>query len=1051
MDSSSLEEVKQDLKDEFQKHESSYQDNGSDNVYQNQENNEIENSGPENVENENSEISNRYDDYQSAESYNGIQNEMENYLKKASSFSHLPPTLTDNSSFPMDDDIIPHAVSASGTTTPVPGPSSSSSFFPSALSPLAHQSSIKSNPPPSEETSHSPFYRQNSQPLELEDEVFQLISVLIYSTSTSNVLKVNRTITGRDICRALEKRCQLTKEESKFHCLVCIITVFDSMKRSKVHCIRTIANEEIVLNILDLLINKLMIRYNIMDFQKLKNSTRWIYKDVRTSPILLEDYNYATFDTTGEDEISDDEEELSHSDLNYLVKSERKGYLLKRSSKDINLWKKWYCVLTDHLYCININQVIPKSICIKLNGVQRARSNHIHSEQVTNIIINSTRGSHLLRAFNILDQKKWIEDLHLRSQYSTDNDLFNMAEVIICDEEYCKNKKATKIIEEYLSSPCILQAIGLNYYSYYHIEECPPLTAIRSDMFSIIASENGEEEEEEEREQKEGENSFWNDDGQLLSTTVSQPTDSWKEGRDEEDKEIEIADFEDSEEEEEDEEQEKEEREREDNEGEIEENQSENDRTPKKKTRSRKKKEGDYKYNNSLLGKDHVKEGNGNVIVKNENQQIHKPHETTDLLIEEDDIIYKALNPLDRTISSFMIHSLHTQYHNYYNILKFILEVLQYKELFRIDLFASSKTQRVIANNIFINYLIPQITNDENKELIVFKVIALPEKMKKNGISGSPYFPTPPSLPVSSSSSIVSTSAIKRPASQSKLRSNDNRAVSPKSAPANSSQASSSHITPVKLKNEDNRVTPQSQPFLTPATAIAAAAITTTSGSLPISEIASVIDHPRRFPVYNAVKSRYQQRRMLSVDLEERKAFLGGPSSTSSLVRRESGTMLYENNFYWGINEEQIMKIFLKLFPPDPPSSVKTPTSNSTSIQSVDDLSSISANAATTRSTHYFTRQKSNTALTAVTTTTTPTINSSGNSGSWFWWGSSTSTGNAAKPPSIANPTVRPSPPDAYRENSLNDIQSQPAVTAELFDEIVDEVLLILREKQVYD
>ena len=56
-------------------------------------------------------------------------------------------------------------------------------------------------------------------------------------------------------------------------------------------------------------------------------------------------------------ESSDDEEEdISESDLAYLRKGERRGYLSRQSNKDkhTDLWHKRYCVLTDKLWVLNI-------------------------------------------------------------------------------------------------------------------------------------------------------------------------------------------------------------------------------------------------------------------------------------------------------------------------------------------------------------------------------------------------------------------------------------------------------------------------------------------------------------------------------------------------------------------------------------------------------------------------------------------------------------------------------------------------------------------------
>ena len=65
-------------------------------------------------------------------------------------------------------------------------------------------------------------------------------------------------------------------------------------------------------------------------------------------------------------ESSSDESDgdISETDLSYLRKSEKQGYLLKQSRRDRDIWRKRYCVLTDKLWvrpCCSLFTTFPHS------------------------------------------------------------------------------------------------------------------------------------------------------------------------------------------------------------------------------------------------------------------------------------------------------------------------------------------------------------------------------------------------------------------------------------------------------------------------------------------------------------------------------------------------------------------------------------------------------------------------------------------------------------------------------------------------------------------
>ena len=182
--------------------------------------------------------------------------------------------------------------------------------------------------------------------------------------------------------------------------MVLVISSIHSEKKCVVHCLRTILESEFLITVKENLIRKIeSIRSRNSSDTRLLNisKVRWYYKDVRTAPIEFGDPGseiigehaldfYANYslpekatetvsddtnmedrgstllssnsisispakavessDSQMEDSISrsgfeDGEFEISFSDLAYLTKAERKGYLLKRSSWDVNLWRRY--------------------------------------------------------------------------------------------------------------------------------------------------------------------------------------------------------------------------------------------------------------------------------------------------------------------------------------------------------------------------------------------------------------------------------------------------------------------------------------------------------------------------------------------------------------------------------------------------------------------------------------------------------------------------------------------------------------------------------------
>lgn len=531
--------------------------------------------------------------------------------------------------------------------------------------------------------------------IDSEEEAFQLINISIYDSTNfaSTILRMNRRLTSKEVCRALSHKMDLSKDEAMYHTLVVVITVFDSEKRINVHCVRTFQNEEIVLNVLDSLVGKLTERYKVLDVTRMKNSIRWYFKDVRTPPIEFPDGEEAT----GEDS-SDDEEEVSHSDLAYLAKAERKGYLLKRSSRDQNLWRKWYCVLTDHLWCIDIQRKTPTAICIRLSGM--IRSSHHHNkynssynnrrpstgganssfgfpfgnsssssflssstsstaisssgnsgsssysseeQQLHSIVINSTRGTHLLRAFNLAEQKKWIEDLHAKTKFALENDYFNMAEVIVCDEENTKSKRFHKAVDDLLEIPMFYESLSLDHRSLQYTTVMVDLSA----EDQIISSEYS---------------------SSIHSGKMSPINDSSKPNMDNvfngiTNGDIEYLDL------------------------------------PKPAapttTASVKVAEDETAVVEALRNR---LPSSANITVNG--GSVNPPMVSTR-------VQFSTINPVDRTIHTSSLHRMYDYDVLFTHLLRMVLDILHFKELFRHDLFITQSYQRQIAVYIFVKYLLP--------------------------------------------------------------------------------------------------------------------------------------------------------------------------------------------------------------------------------------------------------------------------------------------------------------------------------------------------------
>jgi hypothetical protein len=295
--------------------------------------------------------------------------------------------------------------------------------------------------------------------MEATEEVDKIVTVNIYETHASIAnFKVKKATTAAEICKIILSKRDILQAESRFFSLVLVITAFNSAKKSDTHCLRTLKPHELLLEVQQTIIDKTMVKYGIKDLAKLANSSRWFFKDMRATPIDLG----TSAEVSGE-YSSDEDDEISQSDLSYLAKSERKGFLLKRSNSDFNLWRRWYCVLMDQLWCVDVSRETPRAKCVKLSGMIRYREGYKTLDQLQIIIINSADSkTHFFRAFTLIDQKKWIQDLNIKTRVAAENDSFSMAEVIINEEEGARTMRSARQVGALLDLPRVMEAIAMH-------------------------------------------------------------------------------------------------------------------------------------------------------------------------------------------------------------------------------------------------------------------------------------------------------------------------------------------------------------------------------------------------------------------------------------------------------------------------------------------------------------------------------------------------------------------------------------------------------------
>lgn len=291
---------------------------------------------------------------------------------------------------------------------------------------------------------------------------------------SSTMIQVNSTTIASEIIESIANKIKISPEDLQHYSLILVYTRFNEQqsssksptkRKSKYHIVKTLKSNDILLNTLEHIINKQALKHK----KKIRNSTlispisnnnfsKWYFKDVRKTPLDLEE----TGDVSG-NSSSDEEDEISLNDFTYLRQGDRRGYLLKRSTTDPNLWRSRFCILTDKLWYFDVKrQINPKGQFIQINSSTIVRDNVCLLDYPNAIIISTMTDTHYFRAPSPSDQKMWISEISQRGRLSTDNDVIKMGEMIINDEEMANWQRIERRISNILDIDGVVNTFLFN-------------------------------------------------------------------------------------------------------------------------------------------------------------------------------------------------------------------------------------------------------------------------------------------------------------------------------------------------------------------------------------------------------------------------------------------------------------------------------------------------------------------------------------------------------------------------------------------------------------
>lgn len=322
-----------------------------------------------------------------------------------------------------------------------------------------------------------------------------LLKVEIFDTfASSTILKILPTTTTAQVCEAIAYKTDLSTEQIKYYNLILLIswlkqgnkgsngtTSKSNPEPATYSYVRTLKPDEIVLSVFHQVLEKIERKretdklnprpktsFNLASSISLASiydinnnsmtndnvSIRWFYKDMRTTPL---DCTTQKDDISANSSSSEDEKDISTQDFTYLNQFERKGYLLRRSRKDPNIWRKRLCVLVDNLWCIDYPdpkisitrrkqpkaQKLPIGRHFKVyDSVQGFDYPHCIALQLQST--GSEQNIVFLRAPSQAEQQLWVTEIIKRSNINAENQVISMGEIIICDETKVQGDKLIK-------------------------------------------------------------------------------------------------------------------------------------------------------------------------------------------------------------------------------------------------------------------------------------------------------------------------------------------------------------------------------------------------------------------------------------------------------------------------------------------------------------------------------------------------------------------------------------------------------------------------------
>lgn len=362
-------------------------------------------------------------------------------------------------------------------------------------------------------SSTSTFLPNLSEDDPIIQEETHIIPINLYDLNpTDHVVKVkiDSKSVAKDLCNSLwNKFCQniwrtknfMNGMNEKNYYLLFTLNVFDNTHNKHVKYIKTIGENDVIIKSYERIIDKIRQKYPRTDMATLRNSVIWYYKNINSPPIqFAQDEEMIGEDSDDEfEEITSSNSSMpsrsrtnsaefsnltnqqtvisnpkinsvvlslssrlskhktifSNSEISYLATSNMKGNFLRRSLRDLSLWKKELCIFSDSLFFVDLNT--NKGITVKLNGNITIIEPFSHEngrpaqypimdiekfgypKSIVHFSILSGSFIHIFRSNSVEEQNKWISNLIKKSRNIVENEYFYMSEVIISDEETRKN------------------------------------------------------------------------------------------------------------------------------------------------------------------------------------------------------------------------------------------------------------------------------------------------------------------------------------------------------------------------------------------------------------------------------------------------------------------------------------------------------------------------------------------------------------------------------------------------------------------------------------